>query len=137
MSGLVGLFTTPLSRGRRRAAIAVVTATVIGAGVIVATRKSACGCGSKPRSASFDIAKYAWDALPNWRADTGRLCPPDLSALNVYRNNDDVRDPWGRPYAFLCLVTSGRAVGFVASAGEDREFGTDDDLIAGFGVSPP
>lgn len=132
MNGLVGLFSTPLSRGRRRAALAVITAAIIGAGVIVATRKTACGCGTKTQHARIAVAKYAVEALPDWRADTGRPCPPDLSALDEYVNSSDTLDPWRRPYAFLCLVIRGRAVGFVASAGEDREFGTDDDLAQAF-----
>ena len=38
--------------------------------------------------------------------------------------SNDIRDPWGTPYAMTCGVASI----VVSSAGEDRKFGTSDDI---------
>lgn len=74
--------------------------------------------------ASSAIRQYAFEAFPSWVANNpDRECPARLDELNAYANQTDSRDPWGTPYLMQCSK-----ILVVASAGEDRRFGTADDI---------
>ena len=80
---------------------------------------------SKTDIASLTVKKYADEAYVEFRAaHPSRACPANLAELNEWMNSKDDRDPWGTEYVMDC---SANGI-VVRSAGEDRKFGTGDDL---------
>jgi hypothetical protein len=77
---------------------------------------------SKSRVAQIVTREFVFEALPQWQAEHHTTCPPDLAALTPYMNSDDVNDPWGHPYAFVCDPRTGAAA--VVSS-----FDSDDDAL--------
>lgn len=67
---------------------------------------------------------HATDLLRMWKQQNLGDC-----RLPAFQFPDHARDPWGREVRFMCDATdpTRRAV---ISAGEDRVFGTDDDIAS-------
>jgi hypothetical protein len=95
-------------------------------GTIEGARVMTCFCESKADVARATVRRYVYEAYPSWlAAHPDQSCPADLDALNEYMNNKDTLDPWANHYTMTCgplLV--------VASAGEDGQLGTSDDVFA-------
>jgi len=90
--------------------------------------------GTDVRTVAHDLARaelaaYAFDAYPAWRARAGdRDCPERLLDVNRMRPALHAVDPWGTPYQFLCGRPYGLTGIVVRTAGPDRAFDTTDDL---------
>jgi len=82
--------------------------------------------------ARLQLQKYAFEAYPSWRASHhGRMCPRSLRELAPYTSTHGP-DPWGSPLEFRCgpMLPHGATGLWLRSAGADRRFGTDDDLVS-------
>ena len=80
--------------------------------------------GDRGEADAAKRAKYlTTDLLQMWKQQTGECRLPTLEFP------DQAHDPWGREVRFVCDATepSRRAV---ISAGEDRAFGTGDDIAS-------
>ncbi len=87
---------------------------------------------SKTDVTQLIVKQYALEAFPAWEAaHPDRACPRSLAELVPYMSQRDGIDAWGTPYYFACgahaIPRAARGI-WVVSAGEDRMFGTDDDL---------
>lgn len=79
---------------------------------------------SHAETASIDVRRYAFEAYPTWRAaHPDRTCPT-MRELRDYQRGAAI-DPWGTPLRRVCR---GARQLLVVSAGEDRRFGTADDV---------
>jgi Type II secretion system (T2SS), protein G len=124
-----------LGESRRRGHALGLGATIVFAGAVglhalsTLTSRSMCMCGeTKERIARSTVVKYVCEALPSWQlAHPDATCPVDLTELNEWMNNKDIRDPWGRDYRWDCRSQDGVAM-LVTSAGPDEHFGTADDI---------
>ncbi len=89
---------------------------------------------SKEGVARIAVRKFVYEALPQWQTIHGIHCPNDLTELTPFMNSDDVKDPWGNPYIFICNVDGPNAGVVVLSTGPDGKRGltddTDDDILA-------
>jgi hypothetical protein len=102
--------------------VAFVAVFVVG---VMSPRMQCCFCGSKVDVAKATVKKYAYEAYPSWReAHPTVSCPRTPLDLNEYMNNKNLLDPWGTTYQFYCTDNHLD----VLSAGEDRRFGTGDDV---------
>ena len=87
---------------------------------------------SRTERARLQVHDYAFEAYPSWRAaHPGRACPRSLRELDAYMGGH-APDPWGSPLEFRCgrMLPRGASGLWVRSAGADRRFGTDDDLVS-------
>lgn len=99
--------------------------TLIAGLLIPAPRRFHGDDAPKVDIAKLRVAKYAYEAYPQWRAEHPTLeCPRSLRALDGYMDSADRRDPWGRTYVFTC----GGGKLYVMSLGEDGRSNTDDDV---------
>lgn len=87
------------------------------------------------RSASDDeklqLKKYATEAYPLWvSGHAGKACPDRLSEIADLADDKSGADSWGTSYQMVCGASAPAAAkGFgVTSAGEDKKFGTPDDI---------
>ena len=121
----------PYRRFRRFRNLVLGTAAVI-AGVYEISPQPTmkCFCSSKEKVARIAVRKFVFDALPQWQGQHPGVCPPDLTALTPFMNSDDVRDPWGNPYVFLCDTQRSDPRAIVISRGPDGKLGTADDAVA-------
>ena len=86
-----------------------------------------CGVQAREDVARWESVEFATDAFRLFRSKYPALpCPPSLYALNEFTNKRGIDDPWGTDYRFVCSASEQRMV--VQSAGEDRRFGTADDI---------
>lgn len=79
------------------------------------------------------VDKIASDWYNRWQLKSNEACPKDLLevARAVNAGEDDIKDPWGTPYKFVCGAEAGLPNGQtfgVSSAGEDKKEGTPDDI---------
>ena len=112
------------------AAILVVISVVFA--MLFGPRYLCVGCGSRHHITHIMMKQYLQEAYPEWSAaHPDRVCPASLRDLDPYMNVDHDRDSWGTPFEFQCNETArhdNRRL-LIISAGEDRVFGTDDDLV--------
>ncbi|HVI03497.1 MAG TPA: type II secretion system protein GspG [Enhygromyxa sp.] len=82
---------------------------------------------SQTKIAAKEVAVLS-QAVEAFQLERGR-CPKDTRELVSEGIIKQLKgDPWGTPYAFTC---PGEHAEFdIASAGKDREFGTDDDVTS-------
>jgi general secretion pathway protein G len=89
---------------------------------------------SKKKLTKVAVNKLADEAYPQWAIkNTDKACPDSLAEVGavVELKPEEVSDPWGSPYKFLCApnlpagVKSGIAV---YSVGEDKAENTADDI---------
>jgi hypothetical protein len=128
-------------RAVRRAAIVrnagrfavVISVVLLTCGLFMGPR-TCCTCGpSRVDTTKMKLKMYAFEAYPSWAiAHPDLVCPRSLQELNEYMGRDDSQDVWGSPMDFRCgpdLPDDAKGV-WVRSAGEDRRFDTDDDLVS-------
>lgn len=77
------------------------------------------------------VVKIATEDYPRWAVANGdKGCPDSLLevAKFVEKTQDDITDPWGRPYEFYCgsNLPAGAAHFAVYSLGENKEDPSDD-----------
>jgi len=77
--------------------------------------------------AKMTVNKYANEAYPSWASSHSDACPKQLTDLNEYMNNKDVKDPWGSDYKMYCgsslpavSAPITLAAGTATRPGEDR-----------------
>jgi hypothetical protein len=89
-------------------------------GLVLAPRLICMDGKSRQDSARMTVDKLAVEMFPAWRAMHSRQsCPQSIADLRF-----DTIDPWGTRYRMQCGPHR-----FVAiSAGEDKTFGTADDI---------
>lgn len=112
-------------------------------------RRGGCLC-DRPEIARSQVEEIAVAWYGRWSREVGedRRCPRDLVEVaqadplwdhatghGPQAARDDIestlRDPWGEPFRMRCSTTPGYEFPFgVASAGEDRLFGTADDILS-------
>ncbi len=83
--------------------------------------------------AQATVGKYANEAYPQWRENNpAYTCPASLRDLNVYMNNADGRDPWGRRFIMTCAphLPPGITGIAVMSVGRDGIYGSRDDVTS-------
>ena len=72
-------------------------------GLVVGPRVMKMFGESKVHIAEDTVKKYAYEAYPSWsQAHPDKACPAQLSDLNEYMNNKDIKDPWGNEYRLYC-----------------------------------
>jgi general secretion pathway protein G len=101
-----------------------ITAWVIG-GVIVYDQSFICRGPSHEKTAAKDVAVLA-QAVEMYRLKT-RSCPTsaqDLISTGLLKKMH--KDPWDGDYVIICPGERGPV--YITSAGQDREFWTDDDI---------
>ncbi len=99
-----------------------------------AQRRQLCIWSGTPTSiAKATVGKYAYEAYPQWRENNpAHTCPASLRDLNVYMNNADGRDPWGRRFIMTCAPHLPPGVTGIAvmSVGPDGTYGSRDDVTS-------
>ena len=77
--------------------------------------------------AQSEMKQLVWQAYPRWLIQQPEAtCPGTAAELFAYTHQTDLRDPWGNPYVVICVADAGIQV---ASAGQDRQLGSNDDLF--------
>ena len=72
-------------------------------GLVVGPRVMKMFGESKVHIAEDTVKKYAYEAYPSWsQAHPDKQCPAQLTDLNEYMNNKDIKDPWGNDYRLYC-----------------------------------
>jgi len=71
-------------------------------GLVVGPRVMKMFGESKVDIAKMTVNKYANEAYPSWASSHSDACPKQLTDLNEYMNNKDIKDPWGNPYQMYC-----------------------------------
>lgn len=100
-------------------------------GLVVGPRVMKMFGESKVHIAQMTVTKYANEAYPSWsQSHSDKSCPAQLTDLNEYMNNKDVKDPWGNDYKMYCgqNLPNGAKGLAVMSNGEDGKEGTSDDV---------
>ncbi|CAN5661715.1 GspG family T2SS major pseudopilin variant XcpT [soil metagenome] len=100
-------------------------------GLVVGPRVMKMFGESKVHIAQMTVVKYANEAYPSWsQSHSDKSCPAQLTDLNEYMNNKDVKDPWGNDYKMYCgqNLPNGAKGLAVISNGEDGKEGTTDDV---------
>jgi len=100
-------------------------------GLVVGPRVMKMFGESKIHIAEDTVKKYAYEAYPSWsQAHPDKSCPAQLTDLNEYMNNKDIKDPWGNDYQLFCgaNLPAGAKGLAVMSNGEDGKNGTADDI---------
>jgi len=99
-------------------------------GLVVGPRVMKMFGESKVDIAKMTVNKYANEAYPSWASSHSDACPKQLSDLNEYMNNKDIKDPWGSDYKMYCgsSLPAGAKGLAVMSNGEDGKEGTSDDI---------
>lgn len=100
-------------------------------GLVVGPRVMKMFGESKVHIAQMTVTKYANEAYPSWsQSHSDKSCPAQLTDLNEYMNNKDVKDPWGNDYKMYCgqNLPNGAKGLAVMSNGEDGKEGTTDDV---------
>ena len=70
-------------------------------GLVVGPRVMKMFGESKVDIAKMTVNKYANEAYPSWASSHSDACPKQLTDLNEYMNNKDIKDPWGNVYQYL------------------------------------
>ncbi len=87
--------------------------------------------GDKPELARRVVAKYAFEAFPQWAtAHPDTACPARIDELYEYVTDAERKDPWGQPYKMLCgdqLPRGARGIA-ISSPGPDGVHATSDDI---------
>jgi len=80
-------------------------------------------------AARIGVKKIA-DATVRSMAGSGATCPKSIEDLIAQGElgKNDVKDPWGTPYAYKCPGTADPDSADVTSAGPDKQPGTEDDI---------
>lgn len=94
-------------------------------------------CGSE-KGAARNGARMVYQNSQVWVADHPEGGCPSVNDLVVLRAIDPastITDPWQRPYLVACTNHDGLEVEGVFSAGPDRQFGTNDDIVIPDGFS--
>ncbi len=109
---------------RTRWLIGIAVLALLIGGLVVGPRRPMCSF-TKGEIVRRTFERYTDVAYVSFRgANPSRPCPIDLYELSPWMYSNDIRDPWGTPYAMTCGVASI----VVSSAGEDRKFKTSDDI---------
>jgi general secretion pathway protein G len=89
--------------------------------------------GSKVNLTKVAVNKLSDEAYPRWAIKhTDKACPDSLAEVGavVEMKPEELSDPWGSPYKFLCPpnLPAGATNFAVYSLGEDRTENTPDDI---------
>lgn len=87
------------------------------------------GCNGSHETTSLLRAQQFVEAHTEWSLNNDATCPANLRELTKYMNSKDTADAWGNPLLIVCGPEAPEGVPFgVTSAGQDKTFGTLDDI---------